>query len=1105
MSWFAVPRDTTRVARSAVVLASLFAGVSACEDPPVADTAPVDAVRDEDGDGFTADVDCDDADAAVFPGAPERCDGVDQSCTGVADQPIPVDAPEWYLDADSDGHGVPAVSQRACEAPPGWVSAADDCDDQRADVFPGAPQACDDLVDTNCDGGGGGDDADQDGVAACLDCDDHDAAVQPGRPELCDGLDNDCSGVIDDDAVNARVWYADGDGDGVGDASATRRACEQPEGYVGAGLDCDDTNAASFPGASERCDGLDNDCDGAVDAPLPVDAGTWYADADADGAGDPLTARGACFAPPGYVAIGGDCDDQNASAHPGAIEACDGFDDDCDGGVDLNAVDATVWYADADADGAGDVGVTEAACVVPTGFVIGHDDCDDARAQAHPGAPESCDGFDDDCDGVVDAPNAVDAPLWFFDGDGDGIGNVNLSRRVCDGPSDYVRVAEDCDDANADVFPGADELCNGVDDDCDGLVDVGAADAVQWHVDVDRDGYGDPSSTEPGCDVRPGWTPDASDCDDGDKDVWPGAVERCDGKDDDCNQLVDDLPPLHVFAGSLDPGASKLFQYASVVPGAGTLRANWQSTRVVDRYETAVGTHPGGTDVAGWQSAGTAKSRSLTGLSLVGAWQERETYYVSVRSVRGGAACPAESSGPVRIAEAVSWSGSATAVRPTDPWGGANLDWPTAGVNAVYGAHYFETVNIPDGVAVLVQGWGKAQNVGENAAVTSAAVLYPEDGWLALYANNIRVGGAITASGRGYGGGGGGGRYCGSSGYDARGAGGIGGLGGRGGGAAGASCMTRGNGGGGSPMGMPGYAQQARAGGQGSMGGGGGGGAEGGSGSRGGYASTGGLAGAWSTIGATGWTRSATNAADGGLGELSLGGGGGGADPGCDGTGPLDTCVKGGGGGGGGYGAGGGGAEGFDWYGGGGGGGTGGFGGNNSVAGAAGTGPFSSAGSAGGYAGFGANGDTSLDRSVRLGSGGGGGSGSGVVGGGGGGGGAGGGAISLVAAEHLEVTASAQLLANGAGGGGGASIQGVATGSSGAPGAGGTLLFEAPVLTMTATADYISARGGDARVDNGGTIKLFYGDLVGAPPVTDMAGRIYDAGPGSFDPALLVP
>ncbi len=172
-------------------------------------------------------------------------------------------------------------------------------------------------------------DKDRDGYDDDQDCNDHDASIHPGAAETCDGEDDDCDGSVDEYAVDAAVTYADDDGDGYGDPEASTQECDPPWGYVSDKQDCDDANAASYPGAAEYCDQSDNDCDGEVDEE-PYDAPTWYADDDGDGFGDPHSSVAGCEVPEGFVSNHNDCDDQDQDAHPDAMEVCgDGIDNDC--------------------------------------------------------------------------------------------------------------------------------------------------------------------------------------------------------------------------------------------------------------------------------------------------------------------------------------------------------------------------------------------------------------------------------------------------------------------------------------------------------------------------------------------------------------------------------------------------------------------------------------------------------------------------------------------------------------------------------------------------------------------------------------------------------
>ncbi len=197
----------------------------------------------------------------------------------------------------------------------------------------------------------------------------------------------------------------------------------------------------------------------------------WYVDADGDGHGAYGSLTVGCQPSTGTSSVGDDCDDAAPSVFPDADEHCDGVDEDCDGTADEDAVDAPTRYADLDGDGYGDAGSPETGCLPGGPAVDDATDCDDADAAAHPGAAEHCDGADEDCDGVTDE-GAVDATAWYRDGDGDGYGN-GPAFFECEPGSGWSATAGDCDDADPTRGTGTPETCNGVDDDCDGVVDGG--------------------------------------------------------------------------------------------------------------------------------------------------------------------------------------------------------------------------------------------------------------------------------------------------------------------------------------------------------------------------------------------------------------------------------------------------------------------------------------------------------------------------------------------------------------------------------------------------------------------------------------------------------
>lgn len=308
---------------------------------------------DEDGDGFPTcvlkegeEVDCDDKNPDINPGADEVCDSnyKDEDCDTLLndEDPSTVDFGTYYPDADLDGFGNTDTSLviSVCIVPGGYVRNADDCDDTNPVVNPAAQEACDHLdqdCDTNIDEGF---DTDKDGVKVCGsvidtedcdappypescisqgDCDDTDPAKSPLVSEQCDDLDQDCDGIKDED-LPLYIYYRDKDNDGFVNCVDTTLACRQPSGFLPeepdgeVDSDCNDSRADIFPGATEICDGFDQDCNNIVDDGFDAD-------------GDKIT-RCDSFNNPI------DCDDQNPRSAPGFPEVCDLADNDCDEEID---------------------------------------------------------------------------------------------------------------------------------------------------------------------------------------------------------------------------------------------------------------------------------------------------------------------------------------------------------------------------------------------------------------------------------------------------------------------------------------------------------------------------------------------------------------------------------------------------------------------------------------------------------------------------------------------------------------------------------------------------------------------------------------------------
>ncbi|MFT5681709.1 MAG: hypothetical protein ACI8RZ_002615 [Myxococcota bacterium] len=468
------------------------------KDVEVIDTGVVtetgDPSVDADADGYDESEDCDDANSVVNPGAEEICDGVDNNCDGEVDESVTT---TFYADIDGDGFGDADSSTEACEPPEGYVATGTDCDDFNAEVY-------------------------------------------PSSAEQCDELDNDCDGEIDEDV--RYDWYADADGDGFGDPDSAYETCDPPPGYVTDDTDCDDTADTAFPGGEEVCDEVDNDCDGETDEDVTT---TYYQDTDGDGFGIADVTTSACDLPTGYAADPGDCDDADGAISPNATEVCDDLDNDCDGDADSDAIDQATFYADDDGDGFGDASDTTDSCDAPSGTVSDATDCDDTDSAVNPDAAEVCNSVDDDCNGWTDAddPGLTDGTTYYIDYDGDGYGDASYTVTECDVPTGYVDNADDCDDTEETALPGGSEICDALDNDCNGTVDDSASDAPTWYEDADGDGYGAAGTDIEECEAPSSHVDNDDDCDDTDATAYPGADETWyDDVDSDCDGTLDPDP-----------------------------------------------------------------------------------------------------------------------------------------------------------------------------------------------------------------------------------------------------------------------------------------------------------------------------------------------------------------------------------------------------------------------------------------------------------------------------------------------------------------------------------------------------------------------------------
>ena len=245
--------------------------------------------------------------------------------------------------------------------------------------------------------------------------------------EVCNDFDDDCDGSVDDGLTFVN-YYVDNDGDSYG-AGAASNLCSNPgAGYVTNNTDCNDNNATLNSISAEVCNNFDDDCDGSVDDGLTFI--NYYVDTDGDGFGAGAASNLCANPGAGYVTNNTDCDNAASTTYPGAVELCNGVDDDCDVVVDDNIIFVD-YYVDADGDGYG-AGVATNSCSNPgAGYVTNNTDCNDNNATLNSISAEVCNNFDDDCDGSVD--DGLTFINYYVDNDGDSYG-AGAASNLCSNP-----------------------------------------------------------------------------------------------------------------------------------------------------------------------------------------------------------------------------------------------------------------------------------------------------------------------------------------------------------------------------------------------------------------------------------------------------------------------------------------------------------------------------------------------------------------------------------------------------------------------------------------------------------------------------------------------
>ena len=129
-----------------------------------------------------------------------------------------------------------------------------------------------------------------------------------------------------------------------------------------------------------------------------------------------------------------------------------------------------LYYADTDGDGFGDANNTTYNCSEPTGYTTNDLDCDDGNGAVNPNAAEVCNGLDENCNGVVDEDVET---AYYYDGDADGWGDSSTMTLSCNAPVQYVLQNGDCNDADPDIYPSNQEVCDSIDNNCNAMVDEG--------------------------------------------------------------------------------------------------------------------------------------------------------------------------------------------------------------------------------------------------------------------------------------------------------------------------------------------------------------------------------------------------------------------------------------------------------------------------------------------------------------------------------------------------------------------------------------------------------------------------------------------------------